>query len=115
MLLKLSELSPTRFYTSRHFRRFFSSKYPLSTLQVLGCYFMLFLQEKMRQKTTVLPLEIPINTLNLDYLSASTAKSINQHSVFSYFFDTIKVFQIAIDIKSIFIIIIYKTPRTAHW
>ena len=107
--------APTRFCMNRHFSRFFGGKFLLRTLRVLGCYFMLFLQEKWGKNCRFTPVNSSVNTLNLDYLSTSAAKSINQHSIFSYFFNTIKVFQIAIDIKSIFIIIIYKTPRTAHW
>ena len=110
-----SPAGTTRTYLNRQNGRFFSSNFLLSTLYVLECYFVLILHKKCGKNCRSISIKLSVNTLNLNYLSASTAKSINQHSVFSYFLNAIKVFQIAIDIKSIFIIIIYKTPRTAHW
>ena len=50
--------APTRFYTSRHFRQFFSSKFLLSTLQILVCVFYAIFARKMCSKAHLYPYKI---------------------------------------------------------
>ena len=45
-LLKPGLLIPTRLYKTRHFGRFFSGKFPLSSLQRIVCKIRTFLQQK---------------------------------------------------------------------
>ena len=63
-LLKPGLLIPTRLYKTRHFGRFFSGKFLLSTLQILGCYLAPILHEKWDKRCIFTPIKSSVNTLN---------------------------------------------------
>ena len=58
------QFAPTRLYLNRQKGRFFSSKFLLSTLQVLGYYFAPILHEKCARKHIFTPIKPSVNTLN---------------------------------------------------
>ena len=63
------QFAPTKFYKTRHFRRFFGSKFLLSALQVLGCYFATILHKKCVRKRIFTTIESSVNTLLFDPIS----------------------------------------------
>ncbi len=59
-----SPVGATRTYINRHFGRFFRGKFLLSTLRILGCYFMPILHEKWGKNCNFTPVKSSVNTLN---------------------------------------------------
>ena len=59
-----SPVGATKFYITRHFRRFFSSNYLLSTSENLVCYFVPILHEKYDKNCRSAPINSSVNTLN---------------------------------------------------
>ena len=63
-----SPVGATRLYPTRHFSRFFSSDFLLSTLQILGCYFVPILQHKSAKNVSFASVEMSVNTLRKSHL-----------------------------------------------
>ena len=64
---------PHQILNESAFCRFFSSKFLLSTLQVLGCYFVPFLHKKWGKKYRFTPINSSVNTLNYFFLLHSVS------------------------------------------
>ncbi len=66
-----SPVGTTKLYANRQNGRFFSSNFLLSTLQVLGYYFVTILHKKMHPKTHFTPIKSSVNTLSVQDFNTS--------------------------------------------
>ena len=63
-LLTPEQFAPTKLYITRHFSRFFSSNFLLSTLPTIGRKNCAFLQQKTAKNMHFVPVKMSVNTLD---------------------------------------------------